>query len=117
MGRPRPPTSAPGTVRLWLTERRRRVATKTMDRRFAVARVQAGLPAELTLHCLRHSCHPSDRVRLSGRFVTEQVGHSYASTTAIYTSVSDDFKTKTLQAALRRVYGSSTTTGEGGDEH
>ena len=51
------------------------------------------------------------------RFVTEQVGHSYASTTAIYTSVSDDFKTKTLQAALRRVYGSSTTTGEGGDEH
>ena len=50
-------------------------------------------------------------------FVTEQVGHSYASTTAIYTSVSDDFKTKTLQAALRRVYGSSTTTGEGGDEH
>ncbi|WP_442791745.1 hypothetical protein [Mycolicibacterium sp. ND9-15] len=47
----------------------------------------------------------------------QQVGHSYASTTAIYTSVSDDFKTKTLQAALRRVYGSSTTTGEGGDEH
>lgn len=39
------------------------------------------------------------------RFVTEQVGHSYASTTAIYTSVSNDFKTKALQAALRRVYG------------
>lgn len=38
------------------------------------------------------------------RFVTEQVGHSYASTTAIYTSVSSDFKTKTLQAALGRVY-------------
>ena len=34
------------------------------------------------------------------RFVTEQVGHSYASTTAIYTSVSNDFKTKTLKAAL-----------------
>ena len=50
------------------------------------------------------------------RFVTEQVGHSYASTTAIYTSVSNDFKTKTLQAALRRVYGSTTTTGSH-DEH
>jgi len=50
------------------------------------------------------------------RFVTEQVEHSYASTTAIYTSVSNDFKTKTLQAALRRVYGSTTTTGSH-DEH
>ena len=39
------------------------------------------------------------------KITQEQVGHSYASTTAIYTSVSDDFKTKTLQAALRRVYG------------
>ena len=34
----------------------------------------------------------------------EQVGHAFASTTAIYTSVSNDFKTKTLQAALKRVY-------------
>ena len=40
--------------------------------------------------------------------MTEQVGHSYASTTAIYTSVSNDFKTKTLQAALGRVYGTNT---------
>jgi len=32
------------------------------------------------------------------------IRHSYASTTAIYTSVSNDFKTKTLQAALARVY-------------
>ena len=38
------------------------------------------------------------------RFVQEQVGHAYASTTAIYASVSNDFKTKTLQGALKRVY-------------
>jgi hypothetical protein len=31
-------------------------------------------------------------------------------------SVSNDFKTKTLQAALRRVYGTTTTTGSQ-DEH
>ncbi|WP_235835739.1 hypothetical protein [Arthrobacter terricola] len=37
-------------------------------------------------------------------FVQEQVGHSYASTTAIYTSVSNDFKNKALQSALKRVY-------------
>ena len=49
------------------------------------------------------------------RFVTEQVGHSYASTTAIYTSVSNDFKTKTLQAALERVYATTDAkTGAGG---
>ena len=39
------------------------------------------------------------------RFV--QVGHAFASTTAIYTSVSNDFKNKTLQAALKRVYAPS----------
>jgi integrase/recombinase XerC len=38
------------------------------------------------------------------RFVTEQVGHAYASTTAIYTSVSNDFKNKALQNALSRLY-------------
>ena len=41
------------------------------------------------------------------RFVQEQVGHAYASTTAIYASVSNDFKNKTLQAALSRVYAPS----------
>ncbi|MFK5634246.1 tyrosine-type recombinase/integrase [Ornithinimicrobium sp. LYQ103] len=91
---------------LWLTERRVRIAVKSMDRRFAFLRAAAGLPAELTLHCLRHS-YVTHLVEFGypERFVTEQVGHSYASTTAIYTSVSDDFKTKTLQSALRRVYG------------
>jgi site-specific recombinase XerD len=91
---------------LWLTERGARIAVKSMDRRFALLRTAAGLPAELTLHCLRHS-YVTHLVEFGypERFVTEQVGHSYASTTAIYTSVSDDFKTKTLQSALRRVYG------------
>jgi site-specific recombinase XerD len=91
---------------LWLTERRARVSVKTVDKRFAFLREQAGLPAELTLHCLRHS-YVTHLIEFGypERFVTEQVGHSYASTTAIYTSVSNDFKTKTLQAALKRVYG------------
>ena len=91
---------------LWLTERKARVSVKTIDKRFAFLRQQAGLPSELTLHCLRHS-YVTHLIEFGypERFVTEQVGHSYASTTAIYTSVSNDFKTKTLQAALRRVYG------------
>jgi site-specific recombinase XerD len=92
---------------LWLTERSQRVSVKTIDHRFAALRGQAGLPKELTLHCLRHS-YVTHLIEFGypERFVTEQVGHSYASTTAIYTSVSNDFKTKTLQAALERVYSS-----------
>ncbi|MCX5448225.1 MULTISPECIES: tyrosine-type recombinase/integrase [Streptomyces] len=33
-------------------------------------------------------------------FVQQQVGHEYASTTAIYTCVSSDFRTRTLRRAL-----------------
>jgi len=100
------PLLSPGSRHeLWLTERRQRVSVKTIDKRFAELRRAAGLPAELTLHCLRHS-YVTHLIEFGypERFVTEQVGHSYASTTAIYTSVSNDFKTKTLQTALARVY-------------
>jgi len=38
------------------------------------------------------------------RFVSEQVGHAYAATTALYTNVSDDFKNRTLAKALGRVF-------------
>lgn len=33
-------------------------------------------------------------------FVQQQVGHSYASTTALYTSVSSDFRNRVLRQAL-----------------
>lgn len=35
-------------------------------------------------------------------FVQQQVGHSYSSTTALYTSVSADFKHKTVQRMIAR---------------
>lgn len=48
-------------------------------------------------------------------FVQQQVGHSYASTTSLYTSVSSDFRTRTLRnvldGAISRAIG--TTAGEG----
>lgn len=99
-------TDTDGRLELWPTERRGRIDPRTLDLRFAWVRKEAGLPEELTLHCLRHS-YVTHLIEFGypERFVTEQVGHSYASTTAIYTSVSNDFKAKTLQAALGRVYG------------
>ena len=36
------------------------------------------------------------------KIIQQQVGHSYASTTALYTSVSSDFRNRTLRAALDR---------------
>ncbi|MDR2379708.1 MAG: site-specific integrase [Bifidobacteriaceae bacterium] len=90
---------------LWLTERRTRVGVKWMDQRFSALRAEAGLDPALTMHCLRHS-YVTHLVEhgYPERFVQEQVGHSYASTTALYTSVSSDFKNQTLRKALARVY-------------
>lgn len=101
----RPLLARDGDQALWLTERHQRISVDTMDRRFLWLREQAGLDTDLSLHCLRHS-YVTHLIEFGypERFVTEQVGHSYASTTAIYTSVSNDFKTKTLKAALARVY-------------
>jgi len=47
-----------GVVRepaLWLTERGVRMSARSVDDRFRVWRGAAGLPAELSVHCLRHS--------------------------------------------------------------
>jgi len=40
---------------VWLTERRGRIAPRHIDERFAMWRERAGLAAELSVHCLRHS--------------------------------------------------------------
>lgn len=110
-GRPLFAVEHPG---LWLTERLTRVSVRHVDELFARVRAEVGLDPGLSLHCLRHS-YVTHLVEFGypERFVTEQVGHAYASTTAIYTSVSDDFKNKTLQAALRRVYQPGDDEGEG----
>ncbi len=36
------------------------------------------------------------------KFVQDQVGHSYASTTAIYTHVSDEYRTRLIRNALTK---------------
>ncbi|MGO1765426.1 MULTISPECIES: site-specific integrase [Micrococcales] len=93
---------------LWVTERRSRVDVKQLDRRFRWIFDGAGPDPALTLHCPRHS-YVTHLVKFGypERFVTEQVGHHWGSTTTIYPlSVSNDFKNKTLKAAaLSRVYG------------
>ena len=46
-------------------------------------------------------------------FVQHQVGHSWASTTAVYTQVGSDHKNRMLRAALGKVFGNDSVDGEG----
>ena len=71
-----------------------------------LSRGRRGWPEELDLHSLRHSyvTHLIE-AGFPERFVTDQVGHAYAATTAIYTGVSDDYKNRVLAEALRGAFG------------
>lgn len=89
---------------LWPTERGTAVTPRYLDDRFSAIRDAAGLDPALTLHSLRHSyvTHLIEH-GYSERFVQEQVGHRHASTTTIYTAVSDDYKRRAISAALERI--------------
>jgi integrase/recombinase XerD len=88
---------------LWVSERGGRVARRTVNEAFADARDAAGLDQRLDLHCLRHS-YVTHLVEFDypERFVQDQVGHQTASTTSIYTGVSDDYRNRLLHQALSR---------------
>jgi site-specific recombinase XerD len=87
----------------WMTERRSRMSLRSLNEAFESARDAAGIDPDLDLHSLRHS-YVTHLVEFDypERFVQEQVGHAYASTTAIYTGVSDDYRNRLLQRALIR---------------
>ncbi|MER7453064.1 tyrosine-type recombinase/integrase [Nocardia beijingensis] len=101
----RPILNAADHPALWVTERLTRVDGSFLEKRFSRIRAEAGLAPELTLHCLRHS-YVTHLIEFGypERFVQEQVGHHFAATTAVYASVSNDFKKQTLRTALQRVY-------------
>ncbi len=87
---------------VWVNERAGRMSMRSINEAFASARQAAGLPTELDLHCLRHS-YVTHLVEFDypERFVSEQVGHRYASTTALYTGVSDEYRRRLIRRALQ----------------
>ena len=97
--------AAAGHPALWLTERGGRISPRQIDDRFAEWRAAAALPAELSVHCLRHS-YVSHLIEdgADPLFVQQQAGHSWASTTAVYTTVGQDARNRMLRAALARVF-------------
>ena len=97
----RPAFGAPDHPGLFLTERGTRISVQYVSERFAEIRAEAGLDDMLTPHCLRHSyvTHLAE-LGWASKFIQDQVGHSHAATTAIYMSVSDDFKDRMVRAAI-----------------
>jgi site-specific recombinase XerD len=88
---------------LWITERASRISMRRIDEAFTTARDATGLDPSLNLHCLRHS-YVTHLIEFDypEKFVSTQVGHTYAATTGIYTGVSDEYRNRLLQRALDR---------------
>lgn len=86
-----------------MTERAGRISLRRINEAFVTARDAAGLDPTLDLHCLRHS-YITHLVEFDypEKFVSTQVGHTYAATTAIYTGVSDEYRNRLLLRALSR---------------
>jgi site-specific recombinase XerD len=105
LGEVRPCFAVPSHPALWLTERGGRISPRSVDERFAAWRAAAGLPRELSVHCLRHS-YVSHLIEdgADPLFVQQQAGHSWASTTAAYTTVGQDARNRMLRAALARAF-------------
>lgn len=93
-----------GSAALWPSERSERMSETRLNAVFAKLRERVGLPEELGLHCLRHSfvTHLIED-GFDPLFVQQQVGHEHGSTLSVYTSVSSDYKTTVLRAALDKV--------------
>ncbi len=86
---------------LWPSERAPRIHVGTLSDSFTQLRQVAGLPPELGMHCLRHSyvTHLIE-AGYDPHFIQTQVGHAYASTTSLYTSVSADYKQRVVQRMI-----------------
>lgn len=90
---------------LWLTERGERISSRRIDERFSDWRALAGLPRELSVHSLRHAyaSHLTED-GVDPLFIQHQLGHSFASTTAGYSHISDDHTRVMVAAALEKAF-------------
>ncbi|WP_434612056.1 tyrosine-type recombinase/integrase [Arthrobacter sp. A5] len=96
-------TSSRTGLDLFPSERGGLVVESTLLRRLRRYCNELGFPDGLDIHSFRRSY--ATHLLEAGwdpRFVQDQMGHEYASTTGIYQFVSDEFRRSTLRAALDR---------------
>jgi site-specific recombinase XerD len=105
-------SSSRSSSALWLTERGTRLSRRSANEAFCTARDVAGLDPTLDLHSLRHS-YVTHLVEFDypERFIQEQVGHSFSSTTAIYVGVSNEYRNRLLTQAVHTRYGADLEEG------
>jgi integrase/recombinase XerD len=86
---------------LFPSERGTLVSATALNRRFIRYCEDLGLSPGLDIHSLRRS-YVTHLIEsgMDPLFVQHQAGHEHASTTALYTSVSSDYRVKTLRRAL-----------------
>ncbi|MEV5979707.1 tyrosine-type recombinase/integrase [Streptomyces sp. NPDC052114] len=100
----KPAIAGPGSSCLWPSERGDKLTAATVTTAFTRCRKELGLAEGLDLHSLRRS-YVSHLIEAGydALFVQQQVGHEHASTTALYTHVSPDYRARTIRAALDRI--------------
>lgn len=104
--RPALSSSSSSSPALWVTERGTRLSRRAANEAFCTARDAAGIDSSLDLHSLRHS-YVTHLVEFDypERFIQEQVGHSFSSTTAIYVGVPNEYRNRLLTQAIHIRYG------------
>jgi site-specific recombinase XerD len=100
-------------IDLFPSERGALVSEDTLLRRFRRYCNDLDLSAGLDLHSLRRS-YATHLIEdgWDAKFVQDQLGHEHASTTALYTCVSSDFRIRTLRRVLDTTIGDALSSGE-----
>ena len=107
--------TAADSAALWPSERGHRVGVSALNKRFNQARDALGLAAGLDFHSLRRSyvTHLLED-GWDPLFVQHQVGPRVRlPTTALYSCVSSDFRTRTLRRAMDATMTAAMTPGKG----
>ncbi|MCU1480824.1 MAG: xerD 2 [Subtercola sp.] len=96
-------THMTGGLALFPNDRLGLVSEAALSERFRRYRDDLGLSPGLDFHSLRRS-YVTHLIEdgFDALFVQRQVGHEYASTTALYTFVSSDYQTRTLRRVLEQ---------------
>ena len=86
------------------------VPKSNLRRRFRSFIDELGFPAGLDLHSFRRSyvTHLVEFYAFQQTFIQKQLGHEHASTTSIYTLVSDDYQVRELNRVLENTLANAT---------